>query len=562
MSKTVLIVGGYGVFGGRLAVALSKNRELNVLVAGRDRRKADDFCQGTQCHPFEINRKADNLKERIKQASPFIVIDAAGPFQNYGDEAYNLVEAALGASAHYLDLSDDAAFTEGIGQFDEAAKAKHLTVLSGVSSVPALSSTVVDTLVRDMEDVHLITSAILPGNKAPRGLSVIKAIISQAGQPLSVWRAGQYKSVPGWSGSKPFRMELASKQKRLRRVGSYIGAPDLRLFPYRYRARNVSFRAGLDLTLMHRGLWLLSWLVRRGVMKSLLPLAVPLKIIAQGLERFGSDTGAMIVETAGLTDQGTPIRKTWTLVVEDGNGPNIPTIPAQILISKLAEGTVPAGAGACLGAFSLAEAEIALKALSVNTSIEECRVPLVFQSILKTDFEHLEPQHRDLHTVIDFRRWKGRASVKRGRTVLSKIAGAIAGFPGAKDDIDVTVEMERTRQGETWTRTFGSKRFRSYLSSGTRNERPVLFERFGAMKFEIALALEDGRLRFPVQRGSIFGVALPKLLLPLSNAEEYLDQNGRARFKVDLSLPICGHVATYSGWLEPADKPASGSGSI
>lgn len=553
MNKTVLIVGGYGVFGGRLALALSKNDNLEIVVAGRDRKKAEAFCRGTPCRPLRLDRNDPDIIETLKHLSPFVLIDAAGPFQKYGGRAYSLAEAAIDAGAHYMDLSDDAELTAGITDLDVRAKARQLVVLSGVSSVPALSSAVVSTLIVGITDVHTIESAILPGNRAPRGLSVVKAIISQAGNSLSIWRGGQYQQVPGWSGAKTFKIKDKSGKKVIKRVGSFIGAPDLRLFPQNYKARNVSFRAGLDLRVMHRGLWLLSLMVRGRLMKSLLPLAVPLKTIAQGLKHFGSETGAMVVEVIGTTAQGGHVEKRWELFVKQGVGPNIPTIPGQILLPKLITGRVSPGARPCLEEFSLNEAEQALQTLSVETSTHEQAVPLVFQSVLANEFGRLSPIHQDLHTVLSYRRWTGRASVQRGQNPLSLLAGAIAGFPKANDDIVVQVEMRRTKRGETWTRTFGAKRFRSYLSSKMKRDETVLFERFGVLKFQIGLKLKDGKLHFPVKSGKFFGLPLPKILLPISDAMEFVDEDGRARFHINVSLPICGHVATYSGWLEPAD---------
>ena len=557
MSKTVLIIGGYGVFGGRLALALSKNETLKVGVAGRDLKKAADFCQDTPCHPYLLDRTADDLIDQVKRLAPFVLIDAAGPFQTYGDRTYALAEAALAAGAHYVDLSDDADFTKNITQFDHRATAKQLTFLSGVSSVPALSSAVVGALMMGLKNVHHIESAILPGNKAPRGLSVIKAILSQAGAPLTLWRGGLPHTVPGWSGLKSFTLKKSSRAMSSTRWASYIGAPDLSLFPQRYAARNVSFRAGLDLKLMHFGLWLLSGLVRFGLMTSLISLAIPLRHIASLLERFGSDTGAMVIQVTGLTDRGDPVQKKWELRVEQGEGPNVPTLPAQILVAKLIEGSVTSGARPCLEEFTLNEAAAALRALPVETTITYDSVPLVFQSVLGEAFDMLSPTHRDLHTVLSYRRWQGHALVRRGRTLLSKLVGALAGFPNASDEVEVQVEMERTKSGETWTRTFGTKRFRSYLTAETSNIETVLYERFGALKFEIALTLKEDKLHFPVRRGRFLGIPLPKFLLPLSNAEEFVDELGRARFYVDVSLPICGHVATYTGWLTPDDEITS-----
>lgn len=551
MNKTVLIIGGYGVFGGRLAKALSKDGRFRVIVAGRNKDKAQRFCKGTDCEAAYLDRTSGDLAQKVRNLSPFIVIDAAGPFQNYDEQSHRMVEVAIACGAHYLDLSDDADFTLGIAKFEDAARKSELVVLSGVSSVPALSSAIVSALSEGLQDIHLIESAILPGNRAPRGLSVVKAIVSQVGRPLEIWTAGRTTNVPGWSGLKRVTVDGFSSKPALNRWSSLIGAPDLKLFPSHFGARNVAFRASLDLKLMHGGLWLLSWLVRFRLMNSILPLAAPLKFAADRLEGFGSDVGAMVVKVAGTDKDGRPRDRRWTLIVEDGDGPSIPTIPAQILCGKLIDSQIAPGARACLEEFSRVDAETALQLLKVQTCTSECAIPLVFQTVLGEDFNCLQPPLRDLHTVVTARRWQGRAQVKRSRGSLSRLAGWFAGFPSSAEDIAVEVEMRKTAKGETWIRTFGKKRFRSYLSSQNQKGVEKLYERFGPMRFEISLKLENGELNFPVKSGRVFGLPLPRFMLPMSNAKEYLDQKGRACFFVEISLPITGHVATYSGWLEP-----------
>jgi N-acetyl-gamma-glutamylphosphate reductase len=40
----ILIVGGYGVFGGRLTELLSNIPEIDLLICGRDLNRAEAFC--------------------------------------------------------------------------------------------------------------------------------------------------------------------------------------------------------------------------------------------------------------------------------------------------------------------------------------------------------------------------------------------------------------------------------------------------------------------------------------------------------------------------------------
>lgn len=197
MLEVVLVLGGYGVFGSRISMALARVEGIDLIVAGRDRNAAVAFCAVHGGRPDIIDREDPALAARIASLSPFLVIDAAGPFQSYGARPYRVAEAALAAGAHYLDLSDDPAFTIGIARLDDVARKAGLAVLSGVSSVPALSSAAVVDLAEDMDDIHLVDTVILPGNRAPRGLSVVRAIVGQAGRPIRMWRGGRCRERSG-----------------------------------------------------------------------------------------------------------------------------------------------------------------------------------------------------------------------------------------------------------------------------------------------------------------------------------------------------------------------------
>ncbi|MGL4320119.1 MAG: hypothetical protein ACRCS3_04585, partial [Paracoccaceae bacterium] len=272
MNSRVLVLGGYGVFGARLSAGLVADG-WDVIVAGRSGAAAQAHCAVHGGRPMVLDHGAAEFAASVGAIAPFAVVDAAGPFQAYGGG--HVVQAALDAGAHYLDLSDDAGFTAGIAGFDHAARARGLVVISGASTVPALSSAIAADLVAGLDDVHLIESTILPGNRAPRGLSVIRAILAQVGRPLALWREGVVE-VPAWGRAQ--RVSLILPDRSLPpRPASVIGAPDLALFPAHFKARNVVFRAGLELGIMHHGLTALAWLVRGRVVRNLVALARPLQ---------------------------------------------------------------------------------------------------------------------------------------------------------------------------------------------------------------------------------------------------------------------------------------------
>ena len=348
----VLIVGGTGVFGSRLARMLIEDG-WHVTVTSRSLFKAQEFCATYGGHPLALERDGD-LAEAL--ADHDMVVDAAGPFQDYGAAPYRLAEAAIDRGIPCLDLSDDANFTKGISALDAKARARGVAVLSGVSSVPALSSAAVTALAAELPEIDHIEAAILPGNRAPRGLSVMQAILGQVGAPLPLWRDGRWQEAPGWSDPRSYQLA-----PDLTRRAALIGAPDLLLFPEYYGAKTVEFRAGLELGIMQHSLAVWSWLRARNLAPNPARFTRLFHRVAGWMEPLGTDRGGMVVRVEGGGET-----RSWTLLAEAGDGPFIPAIPALITLGKLARGEVEPGARPALDLFTLDEAEAALSRLNVS----------------------------------------------------------------------------------------------------------------------------------------------------------------------------------------------------
>lgn len=82
----ILILGGYGVFGGRLATLLSDLPALELLIAGRSLTRATAFCAGfegrARTTPLALDRK--NIAPALQDLRPDLVVDASGPFKILG----------------------------------------------------------------------------------------------------------------------------------------------------------------------------------------------------------------------------------------------------------------------------------------------------------------------------------------------------------------------------------------------------------------------------------------------------------------------------------------------
>jgi len=130
----LLILGGYGTFGGRLAQLLADEARLTMLIAGRSRAKAEAFCAAlpatTKAEPAMFDREGD-VAQQMRELAPDLVVDATGPFQQYTGNPYRVVEAAIALGIGYLDLADGVDFVRGITAFDDAARKHGVFVLSG-----------------------------------------------------------------------------------------------------------------------------------------------------------------------------------------------------------------------------------------------------------------------------------------------------------------------------------------------------------------------------------------------------------------------------------------------
>ncbi|MDU8945098.1 DUF4166 domain-containing protein [Ovoidimarina sediminis] len=539
----ILVLGGYGVFGGRAARFLAAAGH-DVIVAGRSPEKAAARAAEIGGSPLALDgRDAGALDAALRAQAPDILIDAAGPFQGYGDHPYATVEAALRHKAHYLDLSDDAGFTAGITAHDEAARAASRTVLSGLSSVPALSAAAARWGAGGLSEITLISSAILPGNRAPRGLSVVAAILAQAGRPLREWRGGAWVETPAWCRSQTVDLGAG-----IRRPAAPIGAPDLALFPGLFAARSVRFRAGLELGILHYGVQAVAWATRLGLLRYPERHARLFTRLAALFEPFGTDRGGMLVAVSGRDAAGRPLTRTWTLIAEEGDGPNIPAIPAEIAVTRIARGDVAPGARPATEAFDLDMAEAALSRFAITCRRAEEASPRLIEAALAEDWAALPPEIRRIHDIWDRERFEGRATVTRGTSFPARLLARLMGFPPALNDTPVSVTMERKGAAEIWTRRFGCHSFQSTLSPETPG---VIRERFGPLTALTRLTATPKGLAITIERMEFLGIPLPAALNPVSDVTETVE-SGRFTFDIRLALPWGAPLVHYKGWLAPA----------
>ncbi len=361
----ILVIGGYGAFGARISERLARDPDLEVIIAGRREAAARTYA-AELAHTARarvshtVLDTATARSEEIRAHRPSVLINASGPFQA---QSYGLARACIGARCHYIDLADARAFVIGISQLDSEARAAGVSVVSGASSVPGLSSAVAEAYAGEFQALDAVDIGISPGNSFDPGLATVASILGALGKPYAVLSGGRQQIVYGWQGLRRHRFpEIGA------RFMSNAEVPDLDLLPARFPAlKTVRFNAGVEVGIFHLALCGLAWLVRSRIVRDPASLAAPLLAAKRRLRILGSDVGGMFVRLTGRDAQGRPRSVDWTLIARSGDGPYVPAIASVILAKRLAGGTGPApGARACLALFTLADFEAEVADLDIS----------------------------------------------------------------------------------------------------------------------------------------------------------------------------------------------------
>lgn len=352
MTTRVLIIGGYGNFGSFIARMLAREENIQLILAGRNKAKAEEAARELEAKnaPEAVTIDIDHgFSDSLAEINPNIVIHTSGPYQ---DQSYHVAEACIQQGCHYVDLADARAFVAGITELDAQAKEKGVLICSGASSVPCLTASIIDRYKSDFHALEKVEYAIATAQLTNRGLATIRAVLSYAGKPFITLIDGKMQPIYGWLGLTWRRFWKLN----LRSLGN-CDIPDLEFFPKRYPTlKTIRFRAGLELKLLHLILTGLSWLVRIRLLPSIQPLSKLLLRISFLFDPIGKDDSGFYMLLSGKDEQGQDKHIQFDLVARHGDGLCIPSVPAIVMAKKLAKGEITkTGATPCLDLITMDE---------------------------------------------------------------------------------------------------------------------------------------------------------------------------------------------------------------
>ncbi|WP_265535135.1 saccharopine dehydrogenase family protein [Pseudomonas saponiphila] len=353
MTLRVLVVGGYGNFGSIICRYLMHLPGLHLVLSGRDplklAAKLDALrAEGARaCSGWCGDAMGGQWVAALKELNIDWVIHTGGPFQG---QSYAVAEGCIEAGVNYCDLADCRQFVGGIGALDARARAAGATLLSGCSSVPTLSTAIIDEHRGRFSRIERIEHGISSSAKMP-GLSTIEGVLAYAGRPILQLKDGRPHPVIGWQG-----LTLRTLPGLGRRLVANVDVPDLDLFAERYGAHTLSFKAGAGLKIAGLANALLAQAVKLGLVRDPAPWAARLHRCGTWFEGFGDGLSALYIDVHGLGQDGQPLTMNAQLTATHDHGPEIPSCAAVAVVHKLLAGHVPApGARSSAGEVSVQE---------------------------------------------------------------------------------------------------------------------------------------------------------------------------------------------------------------
>src|SRR3984885_14967329 len=315
----VVVIGGLGNFGARICQRLGLETGIEIIATSR--RPMSPLGSAKVA---ALDTDSPAFAADLKALGPDLVIHCAGPFKG---QDYHVVLESVACKPHYIDIADGREFVTGfVNAVAPAAQAAGRIAITGASTLPALSSAVVDALKQSLATLGAIHIVIAPGQHAPRGAATVAAVLGYAGEPFLWWREGGWRTVHGWQELQRTRLSLGA------RWAAACDVPDLQLLPARYPGvQTVSFRAALEISLQHYALWMMAACRRAGLAFPVARWAGLLNRVATGLNWFGRETGGMRVRGAGIDAAGQRKCLTWELVAEGNHGPESPCMAAILL---------------------------------------------------------------------------------------------------------------------------------------------------------------------------------------------------------------------------------------
>ena len=194
----IILLGGAGEMGSRAAEDLAAAEEVSrVTIADRNEAVAARIAGALQGRGAAVDARFVDAFDHAGLVEALrgydVVAGALGPF--YIFEA-RLIQAALEAGVDYCSICDEWEPAETVlDQFDDEARRKGLTVITGLGASPGITNMAVRHGAQDLDIVRRVQVAVyLPLDCGVRGAALRHALYIMTGG-TAVWRCGRRSMI-------------------------------------------------------------------------------------------------------------------------------------------------------------------------------------------------------------------------------------------------------------------------------------------------------------------------------------------------------------------------------
>lgn len=183
MTRRIVVLGGYGFFGGIVAELLRADGAKPLLAS---RRAGADV-------QIDVEDPA-SLRRALKPGD--VLIDTVGPFQGRGPA---LVDAAMEVGCDLIDLSDSVRYTRMV-----AERARGIRVLTACSTLSTISAAAIRR--SGIAAPRRLTVVLAPASRRVARPGTGGSLLAQVGATIDVYRDGRWSQATGFGETRGFRM--------------------------------------------------------------------------------------------------------------------------------------------------------------------------------------------------------------------------------------------------------------------------------------------------------------------------------------------------------------------
>jgi len=204
--ENILIVGGYGEVGGKIAKLLLRSYPNRVWIAGRNIEKAKQFC--ARCNHLATPIQMDVSKTVYPQQLEGVALVIMCLEQQ--DTAF--AQLCLKEGIMYIDITASYAFLKKLEDLHPVAVQHHSTIVYSVGMAPGLTNLMAMLAAQKLTTVDQLHISILLGAGDTHGTAAVLWILDQLNKPYRIMYQHKKQTVTNFTNRRVVHFKGVGKR--------------------------------------------------------------------------------------------------------------------------------------------------------------------------------------------------------------------------------------------------------------------------------------------------------------------------------------------------------------